>query len=34
MMSILQKVANIKDLKESSVLRVDVECKPIVVWEC
>jgi hypothetical protein len=34
MMSILQKVANIKDLKESSLLRVDVEGKPIVVWEC
>lgn len=32
MMPILQKVANIKDLKERKLLRVDVEGKPIVVW--
>ena len=34
MMSILQKVVNIKDLKESSVLRVDVEGKLIHMWGC
>jgi glycine betaine catabolism B len=31
MMPILQKVANIKDLKERKLLRVDVEGKPIVL---
>jgi hypothetical protein len=34
-MPILQKkVANIQDLKERKLLRVDVEGKPIVVWGC
>ena|ERR671916_1325730 len=31
MMSTLQKVANIKDLKERTLLRVDIEDKPIVL---
>ena len=31
MMPILQKVANIKDLKERKLLRVDIEGKPIVL---
>jgi glycine betaine catabolism B len=31
MMSALQKVANIKDLKERTLLRVDIEDKPIVL---
>jgi hypothetical protein len=34
MMPTFQKVANIKDLKEKNLLRVDVEEKPIVVGGC